>query len=327
MIAHIPARILYVCRKGIDVRIGWEDFDESRTVHVTPAYPVDPDGSKKTVQSAIDWARGRYNPEGDAPTTMTVANVPLPYVQIVNLEIRGEGGRAYKITVDGVYVDLREDVFLDALLAKGVEVGGRLPGPFIWVRIGSQMKLIRVGSPLYDRVVAAHEHGLKKNVSTNDIEIGGVYKNRVGEVFVYLGQCSTTTFTKLHNHYDYTHHENMQGWIEIPKYASPDQTGFDHIFVDKSYFYFKMVKKRTVVEKLGDVKLPANVWSAIRQVARDSIKNTLERERRGNSKEWLAYKKERESLDAAQALYARGVDEKWPKNIVTIDEILERDPK
>lgn len=322
MIAHIPARILYVCRKSHDVKIGWEDFDESRTVHVTPAYPVDPDGNKKTVQSAIDWARGRYNPDGDAPVTMTVANAPLQHVQIVNLEVRGEGGRAYKITVDGVYVDLREDVFLDALLAKGVEVGGRLPGPFIWARIGSQMKLIRVGSPLYDRVVAAHEHGLKKNVSTNEIEIGGVYKNRVGEVFVYLGQCSTTKVSR--GCAEFKDLDNVQGWLKIYGEKSP-QGDFDKIVEKNYYFYFSTVKKRTIVEKLGNVQLPSNLWPTIRRMARENIKTRLQKSA-DRSLGWLTYQNENDAIEASEALYAHGVDEVWPKERPDFDQIIERDP-
>jgi hypothetical protein len=327
MIAHIPARILYVCRKPFNEKIGWEDFDDSRAVTVTPAYPVDADGSKKTIQNAIDWARGRYSHDGEAPDTMTVENVPLPYVQIVSLDIRGEGGRAYKVTVDGVYVDLREDVFLDAMLTNGVDVGGILRGPFIWARIDSQMKLIRVGSKLHDRVIAAHAQGAKKNVSTNEIEIGGIYRNRVGEVFVYLGQCNTSTAVKKHTWIEFTSHENVQGWIKIPKYSEPNQVGFDKVLEENHYFYFNTLKKRTVVECLGTVEVPENIWPRIRQMGRTAVKKEMSSDRFASDAQWRAYVKEREALGAAHALYVHGVDEKWLKNIPAIDDILEGDPK
>jgi hypothetical protein len=330
MIAHIPTKILYVCRKPTSVQIGWEDFDDARTVSVVPAYPVDPDGNKKTVQNAIDWARGRYVHDGEAPATKETANAPVDHVQIVNLEIRGEGGRAYKVVVgDGVYVDLREDVFLDALLTNGVGVGGLLRGPFVWAKVGAQMKLVRVGSDLYDRVVVAHEHGAKKNVRTSNIEVGGVYKNRVGAVFVYLGQCNSTVVTKEHTWYNYEDFTNMQGWFELSTSSPPNRENFDDQIRHNAWFYFTGVKKKTVVEKLGDIELPVNVWAAIRQMVRDSVKKIVEHSTSGplkDSADYLQYKKERELIEGSRALYVRGVDEPWFKGIVPVGKILNGDP-
>jgi hypothetical protein len=231
LVARIPSQVTYAFREPTEVAIGWDDIEETgMTARVDPAFPVEA-GNGETLSRALSWARGD---ESDAPTT-TVPNDPIPEITIVNLEIRDEGGRAYKVALPAIegrspYVDLREDVMLDTMLTNGVGVGGVLGGPFIWARVGSQMKLIRVGSVLHRHVVAADIRNRQKAVAAQDLERGGVYSNKKGALFVYLGQCDTDEliYTEYVKNRFTPHtanfkvspkaHRNVQAWMELMRY-------------------------------------------------------------------------------------------------------------
>jgi len=298
--ARIPERIVYVCRAPITVSLGWDDLpDRGDPIEVTPAYPVDPDGRSDRRENATRWAeRGQWPPrpaaEGGAEEAWA-RNEPIPTIRVVNLDVRSEGGRAYKVVLPvgpgNLYVDLREDVFLDAMLAKGVAPGGTLTGPFVWVVVGSQTKLVRVGSALHDRVLVAHARSVAKTLAAGALEPGGVYRNRKGEYFVYLGVCDTDEILwdhpvdaegrplrrepKVARH---TPRLGVQMWFEVPAYAltgTPTDAAFQREFddtfgpperptYDPAWFRVQVVKKKTAVERAGTVRLPPDVWTAVR---------------------------------------------------------------
>lgn len=99
----------------------------------------------KSFKAAENWVGPFGGHKGE-----TIENDPYPMLTLVGLEIRGEGGRAYKVvTPDGYLVDLREDVLLECMFRNGVTKGRKgepptLKGPFQWVVNGTQMKLALV---------------------------------------------------------------------------------------------------------------------------------------------------------------------------------------
>jgi hypothetical protein len=97
------------------------------------------------------------NPLFKDPTITTHFNNPITNIRVAGLETRGNGGRAYKVVIDDLYYfDLREDVLLEAMIECGINKGGILNGEYIWVKIRSHMKLIRVGSPLHKEMIKAN---------------------------------------------------------------------------------------------------------------------------------------------------------------------------
>lgn len=127
---------------------------------VVPGFPYDPDSSS-TPATARSWALQAYPgvkrgpvPEG-IPEIIETDNAPMSGVELIALERRTQGGRAWKVAVPAaddappVLVDLREEAVLDLMLSEGVSAGGVLNGSYLWVRGGvggSPIRLVRVGS-------------------------------------------------------------------------------------------------------------------------------------------------------------------------------------
>ncbi len=190
----IPDKITYVVKQAHAVTRGWHGLDDlhiAAPVTAAPAFPVDPE-SKSSMETAVRWAEGWGNKN---PSRSVVGdNAPIKEVEVITIDVRAEGGRAYKVRLLDVaegdlYVDMREDVVLDAMLVNGVKKGGIVKGPFVWGRLHSQLRLVRVGSSLHDAMVKAADRMAEKVVSAKDHVVGGIYLNRKLEALMYLGKC------------------------------------------------------------------------------------------------------------------------------------------
>ena len=195
-IGSIPLNLRFHVRSATKVRFRWEDMEEkeltSKSYDVYPTYVADAK-NKKTNETGEKWAnesmatwngKAYVKPPSNA-TVVDLPNEPFTDIKIMDLEIRGQGGRAYKVLIDGkYYVDLREDVLLDTIFECGISKGGILKGEFIFAVVGSQMKLIRVGSLLHEKLIESTAAGNAKGIKT--FEVGGVYARKSG-TFVYAG--------------------------------------------------------------------------------------------------------------------------------------------
>jgi len=157
--SYTPEKLLYVSRPEITVTNhfgqAWKRQDQEKTSRdVFPTFVVDAE-NPKTRATAIAWAERRYyNDPIVTPRIVEVPNAPLTSVELVTLEYRGEGGRAWKVIVEGsYYVDLREDTLLDVLLYGAGHEQGIIYGPFIWACIGSSIKLITFGGHEHSKIV------------------------------------------------------------------------------------------------------------------------------------------------------------------------------
>lgn len=191
---ELPKRIAYYTRPAEIVKRGWQGIDNldiAPPITATPAFAVD-SASKDGRKTAAQWSMGWDKMDLAQPTELD--NAPISSVEVLTLEKRREGGRAYKVRLRGVvddtyYVDLREDVLLDALLAGGAKKGGLLSGPFVWGRYETQLRLVRIGSTLYEAMTAASKRKATPDLSPADYVVGGVYLTRKLEGVVYLGRC------------------------------------------------------------------------------------------------------------------------------------------
>lgn len=135
------------------------------------------DGPKET---AWRWAtQSVYDHTTRVTTTINkedvqvleIPNEEVESIQLIRLDERGEGGRAWKILWKEYIVDLREEPFCDAIFKNGAtsnEFGTFLKGPFVWAVEGSQNKLIMVGSSLYNSIKKYEEEQLQKTGKTKD---------------------------------------------------------------------------------------------------------------------------------------------------------------
>jgi hypothetical protein len=169
---------------------------------VIPSYPVDAE-NKKTNESAERWAENRSklyqwnNGTRELASEakvqkVTIENKPISRVRILKLELRGNGGRAWKgMLPDGHYIDVREDCMLEAITTDGIDPGGILRGKFIFAVVGSQMKLIKFGSELYNEIIATKELRQMPNIRVKDLVPGRAYFTRTGEKLYFIGFVKT----------------------------------------------------------------------------------------------------------------------------------------
>jgi hypothetical protein len=186
-------RVCYVLRSPTPLK---DVFGNEFTVSDT--FPYDPK-SKSSPHTAARWGKqSRWDQstrtwhEFAEPTMIERNNEPFS-VRITGLDVRSEGGRAYKVIDDDFRrFDLREDQLIEAFKHVGVEPGGKIPGKFVWGLLGSQTRLVFVGGDLHHKMVENTEalKVQKKNVVLMDrmLKFGHVYRKRDGFEYVFIGR-------------------------------------------------------------------------------------------------------------------------------------------
>jgi len=190
----IPKKLAVWLRKPIEHK-----FYRESGVHKA-AMVTDAD-SKPSQVTAERWAKGgqywspagAYKDNEAVPEPDAIDNEPIPWLRVVGLDIRSEGGRAWKVlTPEGYLVDLRDDVLLEVLFNKGVPKGGKIKGPFQWVKLGSQMRIVLVKSTMYKAIQKSQEERAKKKarprMKAADLVVGGLYSTQMGSIKLYFGR-------------------------------------------------------------------------------------------------------------------------------------------
>lgn len=235
----IPERLIRVSLREPQKVTSWRnDFvtEKFADLDVRPAFCVDAT-NVKTLETARSWAKG-YRYRDNTPEETEIPNDPQSY-RLVNLEVRSEGGRAWKVVdKDNYYYDLRENCLLAALLDGGCNPGGELAGKFIWGVEGSQMKLIPVGSILHEKLIEKSHRKTLKPIPHKELVPGGIYAAKSGEKFIYLGPVNYLGVeTKpWGGPRKYTFVKNGQAWQAEP---------FDDAF------WISFMKRKDVIEKIG----------------------------------------------------------------------------
>lgn len=203
----IPDEIAILSSIQRPVYQGWEEgiaIENGQQVIVTPAFISDA-SNPRTIASAITWAENarRYYDEktrqqivkSDPVKKEVKKNLPFRDMRVVTLEYRGNGGRAYKvITPDNYYFDLREDVLVEAMLKEGVRAGGYVNGEFIWARVNTSMKIVRIGSELHEALVSANEKRTLTKIANKEFVPGGVYETKSNERYIFIGWVDSTEY-------------------------------------------------------------------------------------------------------------------------------------
>lgn len=244
---NIPEKLTFFVRPPEKVYFRWDDVDYDDTEKgteftVNPCFISDAD-NKKTLKTGKHWAESyrywdqteRKYKENKKYTSFTVENKPFNDLQIITLEIRDKGGRAYKVNakINGrtVYFDLREDVLLDIMFNSGIKPGAIIKGEFIFARIGSQMKVIRVGSLLHETMIESTKLETKSKLN---LEVGGVYCSKNGDEYVFLGEYFTRDI-KLEGYekgkYDYNLREYSY-YFKSAKLKNPEKVFVFHRYYD-----------------------------------------------------------------------------------------------
>ena len=264
----IPDRITYHLRPLTEMARGWDQSPGEPGVPVNPAFPTDAD-SPKVQETAAAWA-SRVDYKAVAPGPVyTVPNDPIAGVTLVSLELRGEGGRAWKVLVEpsadhpAGCVDLREGPLLETLITEGCDPGGVLRGTFVWARGGNSLRLVRVGSPVHAAMLEEMAALRTPPAEVEALIPGHAYRlpGKDRKVTIYLGRASTMRVTSTWKRGDgYTHTgayvPSLHVWLDLYTHQNkaPDETLRNAVHgsgdaVGRAYL---RSSARPVVEDLGD---------------------------------------------------------------------------
>lgn len=163
-------------------------------VTVMNTFPYNPESSSSS-GTAKSWANNNKSQAGVVPPEVLLDNEPFE-VTIIDLDIRTQGGRAYKVIDEKRRMfDLREDQVLEAIGTCGISAGGKINGKFQWGISGSQCKLALVGGELHNEMLeglqaAKKEVKLKESgemITPGKCVPGAVYR-RGDTYMVYVGK-------------------------------------------------------------------------------------------------------------------------------------------
>ena len=163
-------------------------------VTVLNTFPYNPESSSSS-GTAKSWANNNKSKAGVVPPEVVLDNEPFE-VTIIDLDIRMQGGRAYKVIDEKRRMfDLREDQVLEAIGTCGINPGGKINGKFQWGISGSQCKLALVGGGLHNEMLeglnnAKKEVKLKESgemITPGKCVPGCVYR-RLDKYVLYVGK-------------------------------------------------------------------------------------------------------------------------------------------
>lgn len=193
---HVPEEVIYVLAQPRTITIEWDDVtrddgESAPTEEVIPVYVSDAI-NEKTLATGRAWATGHYRhgmPTPPPPKEVQRKNEPFTGVRIMGLDVRMNGGRAWKcVSEEGYYFDLREDNLLDLMRTVGVSPGGILNGEYMWARIGTEMKLIRVGSEIHFAAIGAGDRRKMPAIHKKNLKPWHLYQQKNGEVKLFVGK-------------------------------------------------------------------------------------------------------------------------------------------
>lgn len=254
IVGTIPKQIYYLVREKTAIDSSIKNLDQYITIVTDSLNSSD----------ARNWAR--------KSNVSVTNNVPLSNLQIVKL-LSGNKGVIYKVLINNYLVDLQEDVLFDTIISSGIEAGGTIKKcQFIWGKVGSSLKLIRVGSNLYYDLLDSNKKKTLPKIKNSQLEIGGIYRTRNGTTRVFLDKVNTVKYK--HDYIIPFKYENILNnglmlFCEIPRYGKKNNLKqfIDFQLSDWSNLdslYFSMTTNNSFVEKIGTVNLPDNFINTIR---------------------------------------------------------------
>lgn len=303
-VGYFPEKISYVCSEEEEVAVGcawdisWyepEDDDGPKTtkIKVLPAFPVD-STDEKSMKRAVAWAEsGYYDYQTNKThtrkhTTKEVDNEPIKNVKVLSLEERGNGGRAYKALIGKYYVDLREDVMMDTILQVGIAPGGILQGEYVWAKMGSQMKLVRIGSEVHRLLEEFCSKKDMKPIGKKELEVGGVYRDRKKNMAIFIGYVNTTIFKEEKRPTSWAEREKAKATFNFEQ--TPIKKGmlfynvYDFEGLEKSVkqmkskdsnYQFDIKRSHTFIEKVKDITIPNDIIAYLRNKSLKAVKESI----------------------------------------------------
>jgi len=168
-------------------------FGSGETVMARKGFAIDrkrkSDATANNWSKACPWLAPQLDRlailfDEDAELYEDVPNDPIE-IRLLYLELRMQGGRAYKVvTRTGYCYDLREDPLVDALVnCGGIGQGGWFRAKFVWA--GSS--LIPVGGSIYKSHIDSTERKKTAKIPNKDLVPGTIYETDSTAQLLFLG--------------------------------------------------------------------------------------------------------------------------------------------
>lgn len=236
-------------------------------LNVHPTFAYNPK-SKTAPETAMRWAKYYTTDKEYEPVVTTTQNHPFQ-ITIVDIDVRAEGGRAYKVVDNqGWLFDLREDQIIDVVAQCGIQPGGVIPATFVWGNLGSATRLLLVGGKIYN---AAMERAEKVKTSTTmktaDFVSGKIYRRLNDNNLLYLGRVllpgdkeKSFAFVELGNGDNYAGHRDWKdkAWAKLTLAERVERVDTD----EDLRYYRDIVTFRTV---------PKNCVAVVGEVTTDMV--------------------------------------------------------
>lgn len=204
--ARLLERVTYLSRRESKTK---NIFGEEIVVHATFPYNTDSKTAPSTAktwatQRTYNYAERKYEDDEFVPTPVDLTNEPFE-VTIIDLQVRSQGGRAYKVVDSEMRLfDLREDQLLEALKIGGVQPGGKINGKFVWGVLGSQVRMVYVDGEQHKSMVKQLETNKERDLAkangqgpkASTFTVGHVYKKRDDSLHVFVGRVRTADSKK-----------------------------------------------------------------------------------------------------------------------------------
>lgn len=290
----IPEEITYFQKPVTKTTISSEGYSYKRLkeeeVEIRESYVGDTRNST-TQQTGAAFISGY-----EGSTVATKPNEPVQYVRLINVG----GGRHYRHTwhvlIDETYfVEMTDSTLMDAV-RNSKAVDGKLYGPFIWARVSSGLRLVRVGSLIYRDLVEQTERIQSKAIRRTKLVVGNVYQDESGSFAIFLGDVDYEEFEdtapqpaynpyrygqpqppKPAGQYQITEYKRRQLWLncddykdrsyknELAKFEESKETG---TAFGGSHYAFQIHTSRRIVKDLGPARsIPENPLEVYHEIA------------------------------------------------------------
>lgn len=231
----IPNKITYICKELVKIN--------NRLMYPAIAVSTSSESLKITaIKSITQFDKDKKFYEFDYDNS-----------ELSNVKLISFPDASYKVhfKIDGkiFYVDMFKDVLLECIENSGIRKGGYFNSKFIWFRQDSTIKIIRVGSDLYNSTKI--QQSPIAPIQLSKLRPGYLYKDDHGNTSIFLGKVKTVK--TINNNFNITR-ENLDRllWITVP----PETRNIRNYLKDyyhkiTSFRYFKLTRANTHTYELG----------------------------------------------------------------------------
>lgn len=292
----IPEKITYYCSEPrLQIAGAAWGFDylyknKHKKEIVTPAAIADP-LDNRTVnlakRNAYPLLTKANNVQANC-TTVQNSPIRIKFYSMSNAGFYG-GSNQIKVLIDNfeldinnkklhnLYVNLDNDVLLDLLLNCKV-TNGIVDADFIWANTQSKLRLVRIGSELYNSLLDFQKKQNLSLIKKNKFEVGGVYQTKNKMRGIFLGYVDTVAFKSSHEKSKFLFSTKKINkamlFCNLSHHEDPSLVITEKYMENDSY-RFSVRETHKFVEKIDNIEIEDNLISKLREINVKKVKKCV----------------------------------------------------